>query len=83
VLHLGGGAWTLPRYVAATRPRSVQQVVELDAALVELVRTRLPADGLGLDVRVADARAALADVGPGAYDVVVLDVFAAPGSRRT
>jgi hypothetical protein len=22
VLHLGGGAWTLPRYVAATRPRS-------------------------------------------------------------
>lgn len=76
VLHLGGGAWTLPRYVAATRPRSTQRVVELDAALVELVRTRLPVDGLGLDVRVADARAALAAVPAGAYDVVVLDVFA-------
>ena len=37
VLHLGGGAWTLPRYVAATRPGSVQRVVELDGALVELV----------------------------------------------
>ena len=76
VLHLGGGAWTLPRYVAATRPHSAQQVVELDAALVELVRTRLPADGLELDVRVADARAGLADVPAGRYDAVVLDVFA-------
>jgi SAM-dependent methyltransferase len=76
VLHLGGGAWTLPRYVAATRPRSAQRVVELDGALVELVRTRLPADGLGLDVRVADARAAVADTPAGAFDAVVLDVFA-------
>ncbi|WP_203230761.1 spermidine synthase, partial [Agromyces humi] len=30
VLHLGGGAMTLPRYVAATRPGSHQLVVELD-----------------------------------------------------
>jgi SAM-dependent methyltransferase len=76
VLHLGGGAWTLPRYVAATRPHSTQRVAELDAALVELVRTRLPADGLDLDVRVGDARAALAEVRAGTYDAVVLDVFA-------
>jgi SAM-dependent methyltransferase len=76
VLHLGGGAWTLPRYLATTRPRSAQRVVELDGALAELVRTRLPADGLGLDVRVADARAALADVAAGSCAAVVLDVFA-------
>ncbi len=76
VLHLGGGAWTLARYVAATRPRSVQRVGEIDAALVELVRTRLPADGLDLDVRVADARATLVDARPGTWDAVVLDVFA-------
>jgi SAM-dependent methyltransferase len=76
VLHLGGGAWTLARYVAATRPRSVQRVLELDGALVELVGTRLPADGLGVEVRVADARAGLADVPGGSCDAVVLDVFA-------
>lgn len=42
VVHLGGGAFTLARYVAATRPRSTQQVVERDAALVRLVRRELP-----------------------------------------
>lgn len=76
VLHLGGGAWTLPRYVAATRPRSPQRVVELDGALVDLVHQRLPADGLGLDVRVADARAGLAELPGGSCDVVLLDVYA-------
>jgi spermidine synthase len=76
VLHLGGGAWTLPRYVAATRPRSAQRVVELDGALVELVRARLPVDGLGIDVDVADARGGLAAVPAGSWDVAVLDVFA-------
>ncbi|HET9972021.1 MAG TPA: spermine synthase, partial [Streptosporangiaceae bacterium] len=42
VLHLGAGALTLARYVAATRPGSPQLAVELDAALVDLIRLRLP-----------------------------------------
>jgi spermidine synthase len=75
-LHLGGGAWTLARYVAATRPGSPQQVVELDAGLVDLVSSRLPADGTGIEVTVADARAALATVPPRSVDLLVLDVFA-------
>ena len=37
-LHLGGGALTLPRYIAATRPGSRQQVIELEGALVDLAR---------------------------------------------
>ncbi len=74
MLHLGGGAWTLARYVAATRPGSAQRVVEIDGALVALVASRLPADGAGLDVVVGDARARLSrETGP--YDLVVLDVF--------
>jgi spermidine synthase len=75
-LHLGGGAWTLPRYVAATRPGSVQRVVDIDAALVELVGTQLPADDTGIEPVVGDARAALAAVPPGSVDLLVLDVFA-------
>ena len=42
VLHLGAGALTLARYVAASRPGSPQLAVEVDAALVDLVRLRLP-----------------------------------------
>jgi len=43
-VHLGGGAFTLARYIAATRPRSTQQIVERDAALVQLVRRALPGE---------------------------------------
>jgi spermidine synthase len=42
VLHLGGGALSLARYVAATRPGSRQLAVDSDAAVVDLVRERLP-----------------------------------------
>jgi spermidine synthase len=75
-LHLGGGAWTLARYVAATRPGSTQTVVELDRLLAEFVAHRLPADGQGIEVHVADARAGLVATAPGSVDLVVLDVFA-------
>lgn len=77
VLHLGGGALTLPRYVAATRPGSVQRVVEVDAALVELVRRELPWPAEArLRVRVADAREALVATRDASQDLVVVDVFA-------
>jgi spermidine synthase len=76
-LHLGGGALTLPRYVAATRPGSVQRVVEVDGQLVEMVRRRLPLPAKSpIRVRVADARTAVEGIRDAAYDIVVLDVFA-------
>jgi hypothetical protein len=75
-LHLGGGALTLPRYLAATRPGSRQRVAELDAALIELVRERLPWDaGLGLEVEAADAREALEHAPAAGADLVLADVF--------
>ncbi|GLY78819.1 spermidine synthase [Actinoallomurus iriomotensis] len=78
VLHLGGGGLTLARYVAATRPRSAQQVVEIDAALVDLVRRRLPLDrGARIRIRVGDARAVLARAPEDTFDLVVADVYAA------
>lgn len=76
VLHLGGGALTLPRYVSATRAGSRQQVVEVDGALVELVRRELPwRPDPRLRVRVGDARSVLATAADGRYDLIVADVF--------
>ena len=76
VLHLGAGALTLARYVASTRPGSPQLAVELDAALVDLIRLRLPPRNPRLRVRVGDARAELERLRPGSFDVVIADVFA-------
>ncbi|MGW9025061.1 spermidine synthase [Streptomyces sp. NPDC055722] len=75
-VHLGGGAFTLARYTAATRPRSTQQVVERDASLVQLVRRTLPLDSNArIRVRSADARVGLAKVPDGWADLVITDVF--------
>jgi len=77
VMHLGGGALTLPRYIASTRPHSTQQAVEIDAALTDLVRAWLPLDPTwGVRIRQGDARAVLAEAPEGAFDLVVTDVFA-------
>ncbi|MFI1353254.1 spermidine synthase [Streptomyces sp. NPDC020898] len=76
VVHLGGGALTLARYVAATRPRSTQQAVERDAALVQLVRRELPLDPHArIRVRSTDAREGLAKIPDGWADLVIADVF--------
>src|SRR3954454_22816856 len=77
VVHLGGGALTLARYVAVTRPGSRQRGVELDERLTDLVRAHLPLPrGARVRVRAADARAGLAALPTGSADVVVSDVFA-------
>jgi spermidine synthase len=83
VLHLGGGALTLARYVAATRPGSRQLAAESDAEVARLVRRRLPLARPGpapgrITVRVADARMVLEQVRAGSFDVVIADAFAGP-----
>ncbi len=80
VVHLGGGALTLPRYVVATRPGSRQDVVEADLGLLALVAEHLPVpDGSGIAVHGADARAWLEAAPARSADLVVGDVFG--GSR--
>jgi spermidine synthase len=77
VVHLGGGALTLPRYVAVTRPGSRQRVVEVDQPLTDLVREHLPLPrGARIRVRADDARAGLAALHTASADVVICDVFA-------
>nr|WP_202436212.1 fused MFS/spermidine synthase [Streptomyces sp. SID7834] len=79
-VHLGGGALTLPRYVAATRPGSRQDVAEADRGLAELVRDHLPLpDGADVTVHGADARAWIEKAPEGSADLLIADVFG--GSR--
>ncbi|MFP3989884.1 fused MFS/spermidine synthase [Streptomyces sp. E11-3] len=79
-VHLGGGALTLPRYLAATRPGSRQDVVEADRGLLALVAEHLPLDPAdGVRTHSADARAWLAAAPADSADVLVGDVFG--GSR--
>ncbi|NMO54917.1 fused MFS/spermidine synthase [Actinoplanes sp. TBRC 11911] len=75
-LHLGGGGFTMPSYVRATRPGSDQLVLELDGGLVALDRQKLGlTTGPDLRVRVQDARVGVAAQPSGAYDFVVGDAF--------
>lgn len=77
VLHLGGGACSLARYLAHAHPAARQVVVELDGRLAELVREwfDLPRAPL-LRIRVGEARAVTESLSPATRDVVVRDVFA-------
>ncbi|WP_327685334.1 spermidine synthase [Streptomyces sp. NBC_00467] len=80
LLHLGGGALTLPRYAAVTRPGSRQDVVEFDHGLLDLVAEQLPLpDGSGIALHAADARAWIDAAPADSADVLIADVFG--GSR--
>ena len=76
VLHIGGGAFTLPRYLDAVRPGSQHLVLEIDDELVDIVRSEF---GLELDssmaVRTGDARLSLGDIPSQSYDLVMGDAF--------
>ena len=76
IVHVGGAAMTLPRYVAATRPRSPQIVLEPAEGITELVRRELPLPRRsGIKVRPVDGRSGVAALREGSTDVVVLDAF--------
>ena len=82
-LHLGGGALTLPRYVAATRPGSAQRVLERDAVLVELVLRKLPLPpDADIRIDVVDARAGV-EASTDRYDLVIADVYQAARMPRS
>ncbi len=75
-VHIGGAGMTLPRYVAATRPRSAQIVLEPDEEVTELVRDQLPLQrNSGIKVRPVDGRAGLSAMRPDFADIIVLDAF--------
>ena len=75
-VYLGGGAFTIPRYVRATRPGSDQTILEIDGDLVDLVEERMNFDrGDDVDIIVGDGRLAVAALPDDSADVVVGDAF--------
>jgi spermidine synthase len=77
VVHVGGAGLTLARYVATTRPRSAQVVLEPDQTLTELVRDALPLPRRsGVKVRAVDGRAGVRQLRDASADLVVLDAYA-------
>lgn len=75
-LHIGGGGFTLPRYLAATRPGSRSTVLEIDPAVLDLGRGKL---GLhtsnALRLRIGDARLGIRAEPDDSRDLVVGDAF--------
>jgi spermidine synthase len=75
-LHVGGGGFTLPRYLDATRPRSFSRVLELDGELVALDEAKLAVvPGPNLNIVVGDARISLAKQSSADFDLVIGDAF--------
>jgi spermidine synthase len=75
-LHIGGGGFTMPRYLRELHPGSVSTVLEVDPLLIEISKEEL---GLELrddiEVLTGDARLAIRQVDHDAYDLVIGDAF--------
>ena len=75
-VHVGGGGFLLPRYLAATRPGTRNVVLELDPGVVDLAE-----DDLGLvlddDLRAitGDARTNVRDLADDSADLIIGDAF--------
>lgn len=77
VFFIGGGGYTLPRYIEAVHPRSVIEVAEIDPTVTTTAREHL---GVKADTKIVshaqDARLFLATLDPARkYNLVVGDAF--------
>ena len=76
VVFVGGGGFTLPRWLVAKRPGSHATALEVDGDLVDLVEERLGLrPSADLEVKVGDARITMRDLPDDSADVVVGDAF--------
>jgi SAM-dependent methyltransferase len=76
VLHVGGGGFTMPRYVSATHPGSTNVVLELDQVLLDIAREDLGfQESADTRVLVGDARTGIRTLPDDSVDVVLGDAF--------
>jgi MFS family permease len=75
-LHIGGGGFTMPRYLASANPGSTSLVLELDPELVQIARDELGLqESPDLQVRTGDARLGIQDAVTDSADLVIGDAF--------
>ncbi len=77
VLYIGGGGFSLPRWMNETRPGSTNEVLEIDDSLVRIAEAELGlTEADGINVTVGDARLVLADLPTDGFDLIIGDAFA-------
>jgi spermidine synthase len=78
-LYVGGGGFTFPGFISATRPGSSHLVLELDASLVDIAERELGlvrSENLAIDV--GDARLGIHRAPLGSFDFALGDAFGGP-----
>lgn len=87
VIHIGGGAMSLPRYIAAKRPQTAQIVLEPNSEMLAELRLKLPLPKhSGIKVREELGEIGIAKMPDDYADLVILDAFVGsqvPGSLVT
>lgn len=77
VLHLGGGAFSLPRFLASTRPQLHQVVIERSSAIVRLAEQHLRLRRSDrLRVLTGDGAVVARKLPDAAFDLILGDAFA-------
>ena len=75
-LYIGGGGYTMPRFLEQAYPQSRQEVIEIDPAVTRVTHEYL---GLPRDTTIIthnqDARIKIPELQPGRYDIVIGDAF--------
>jgi MFS family permease len=75
-LHIGGGGFTMPRYLRATRPGSDHVVLELDPLLVDVSQRELGLElGDDIEVSTGDARLSVRQLPSDRFELVIMDAF--------
>ncbi len=75
-VYIGGGGFTLPRWLSAVRPGSTNTVLELDAELLAIAERDLGLDPDEIDViEVGDARLTLDSTPLDTFELAVGDAF--------
>jgi spermidine synthase len=75
VLSIGGGGFTFPQYLQATRPGTTNVVMEIDRAIVDIADRELGLDPASMTILVGDARVFLRQQTESGFDLVIGDAF--------